>query len=356
MIYVISIPPLQCGAIFLTVAEYQEHMRSCLARGGSGSTDTASQSGESVDIEVLSDSESETSLTSDLSEPGGERGWYRGNGTVPPTAGSPAGPKRSRRSGRSRQSKTPSDMKRGSVDSTGSARRVVMGSADRRRTRSGSAASVGSSNAMLQNDSQMEMGQPPNSGLEMEFLFGDFDEEMLSDSDDEVGGEDGLYKYSTTEMARLLSLNEEDMIYDSEGEEEEEGAGMEALPGSENGHGTRAGRLGQGERGEPLPENGVLKKTSSRERKVRQEKEVSPLAYRNHVPGRLEPVGVFWDIENCRVPPNKSAFSLANKMRAVFFKGKREAEFMCVCDITKESKEVIDALHNAQVSRLSSRL
>lgn len=64
---------------------------------------------------------------------------------------------------------------------------------------------------------------------------------------------------------------------------------------------------------------------------------------------KLEPVGVFWDIENCPVPLDKSAFSLAAKMRRVFFDGKREAEFMCVCDVTKERKDVTDALHKAQV-------
>ena len=64
---------------------------------------------------------------------------------------------------------------------------------------------------------------------------------------------------------------------------------------------------------------------------------------------KLEPVGVFWDIENCPVPLDKSAFALAAKMRRVFFEGKREAEFMCVCDVTKERKEVTDALHRAQV-------
>ena len=68
---------------------------------------------------------------------------------------------------------------------------------------------------------------------------------------------------------------------------------------------------------------------------------------------KLEPVGVFWDIENCQVPPNKSAFALAAKMRRFFFEGKREAEFMCVCDVTKERKEVIEALNKAQVSKPS---
>ena len=66
-------------------------------------------------------------------------------------------------------------------------------------------------------------------------------------------------------------------------------------------------------------------------------------------PHRMEPVGIFWDIENCPVPVGKAAFSLATKMRRVFFEGKREAEFMCVCDVTKEKEEVTDALHNAQV-------
>ena len=67
---------------------------------------------------------------------------------------------------------------------------------------------------------------------------------------------------------------------------------------------------------------------------------------------KLEPVGVFWDIENCPVPLNKSAFSLAAKMRRVFFEGKREAEFMCVCDVTKERKDVTDALNKAQVRKI----
>ena len=65
---------------------------------------------------------------------------------------------------------------------------------------------------------------------------------------------------------------------------------------------------------------------------------------------KLEPVGIFWDIENCPVPVDKSAFGVAAKMRSEFISGKREAEFMCVCDITKERKEVTDDLHKAQVS------
>ncbi len=336
-------------------------MQTCLARSGSGSTDTASQSGESVDIEVLSDTESETSLTSDLSEPGGERGHYRGNGTLTPTSartrskGAAAmGQGGGVAAGRMLLSKTPPGTKRGSVSSTGSA-------TNRRRKRSNSSRGVGGSS------NQMEVGQAgvfvaskaefPENGSDLGRSDSYFDYQ-LSDDDEEERGEDGLYVCSRAEMARLLSLNEEDMVYDSEEEEEEseddeeedlkieEGTGMDFLSKTENGHGKRIEILGQGRSVGASSENGPVKKKTSREpKKVRQKTEP------HHVPGRLEPVGVFWDIENCRVPPSKSAFALASKMRAVFFEGKREAEFMCVCDVTKESKEVIDALHNAQVSR-----
>ena len=63
-------------------------------------------------------------------------------------------------------------------------------------------------------------------------------------------------------------------------------------------------------------------------------------------------IGLFWDIENCHVPRYVSAFSVVQRMRERFFVGCREAEFMCVCDITKESKTVIKDLNNAQVTVL----
>ena len=63
-----------------------------------------------------------------------------------------------------------------------------------------------------------------------------------------------------------------------------------------------------------------------------------------------EPIGVFWDIENCTVPRGKSASAVVQKIRKEFFSGKREVEFMCVCDINKEKKEVIEELNKAQVS------
>uniref|UniRef100_T1JDT7 Meiosis regulator and mRNA stability factor 1 n=1 Tax=Strigamia maritima TaxID=126957 RepID=T1JDT7_STRMM len=64
----------------------------------------------------------------------------------------------------------------------------------------------------------------------------------------------------------------------------------------------------------------------------------------------LPPIGVFWDIENCQVPKGKSALATAQLIRKKFFENHREAEFMCVCDISKESKDVIQELNNAQVT------
>ena len=69
-----------------------------------------------------------------------------------------------------------------------------------------------------------------------------------------------------------------------------------------------------------------------------------------------EPIGVFWDIENCPVPRGKSASAVVQKIRKEFFSGKREVEFMCVCDISKEKKEVIEELNKAQVRFLSYSL
>ncbi|XP_019616730.1 PREDICTED: meiosis arrest female protein 1 homolog [Branchiostoma belcheri] len=67
-------------------------------------------------------------------------------------------------------------------------------------------------------------------------------------------------------------------------------------------------------------------------------------------PDTLPPIGVFWDIENCQVPSGKTAMGIVQKIRTEFFAGHKEAEFMCVCDISKESREVIQELNNAQVT------
>ena len=138
---------------------------------------------------------------------------------------------------------------------------------------------------------------------------------------------DEVVEYTQGEIARLLSLNEQDMV-NSDSEEEEEGGGAGQKRGAAGGNSSKPKQS--------VPVGGV-----------------SPEASKQTTPThkiRMEPVGVFWDIENCPVPMNKSAFCVADKMRREFISGKREAEFMCVCDITKERKEVTDELHKAQVS------
>lgn len=65
----------------------------------------------------------------------------------------------------------------------------------------------------------------------------------------------------------------------------------------------------------------------------------------------LPPVGVFWDIENCAVPSGRSAATVVQRLRERFFHGHREAEFICVCDINKENKAVIQELNNCQVNK-----
>nr|XP_033479688.1 meiosis regulator and mRNA stability factor 1 isoform X2 [Epinephelus lanceolatus] len=70
----------------------------------------------------------------------------------------------------------------------------------------------------------------------------------------------------------------------------------------------------------------------------------------NGGPENIPPVGVFWDIENCSVPSGRSAGAVVQRIRNRFFQGHREAEFICVCDISKESKAVIQELNNCQVT------
>lgn len=63
----------------------------------------------------------------------------------------------------------------------------------------------------------------------------------------------------------------------------------------------------------------------------------------------LPPIGVFWDIENCQIPKNKSAASVVKRIREYFFDGYREAEFIVVCDVKKENSQIVQELHDAQV-------
>lgn len=60
-------------------------------------------------------------------------------------------------------------------------------------------------------------------------------------------------------------------------------------------------------------------------------------------------IGVFWDIENCQVPKNKSATNVVQAIRERFCKKYREAEFLVVCDVKKERSLIIQDLHDAQV-------
>ncbi|KAK3909373.1 Meiosis regulator and mRNA stability factor 1 [Frankliniella fusca] len=64
----------------------------------------------------------------------------------------------------------------------------------------------------------------------------------------------------------------------------------------------------------------------------------------------LPPIGVFWDIENCQVPKGRSAVAVAQLIREKFFEGRREAEFLVVCDVKKENSQIISELNDAQVN------
>lgn len=50
------------------------------------------------------------------------------------------------------------------------------------------------------------------------------------------------------------------------------------------------------------------------------------------------------------MPSGRSAAVVVERIRGRFFRGHREAEFICVCDISKESKAVIQELNNCQVT------
>ncbi|XP_072396076.1 meiosis regulator and mRNA stability factor 1 [Diabrotica undecimpunctata] len=71
---------------------------------------------------------------------------------------------------------------------------------------------------------------------------------------------------------------------------------------------------------------------------------------RHKAPARhLPPLGIYWDIENCQVPKHKSATAAVQKIREVFLQNYRESEFVVVCDVKKESPQIIQELHDAQV-------
>ena len=257
--------------------EFQEHLQTCWAQKGSFSTDYSSDSPE---IEVLSDSDTEDTFN---------------EGEVPIV-------------GRSSDN---------SAEGTSAKPKTTSGR--RRRNRKSKNPKTKSTDIPL---------KKPSSSSE-EFLMGGEDGyykqlepsfSLYSDSDDEEDDDDeGEVTYTIGELARLMSLNEQDMM------EEED------LSDSKN----------EEEERKNDPTLRVKEISPPRDSKQRV---------------RLEPVGIFWDIENCSVPLGKSAFAVADKMRKEFITGKREAEFMCVCDITKERKEVTDDLHKAQVSLMEGEV
>lgn len=69
---------------------------------------------------------------------------------------------------------------------------------------------------------------------------------------------------------------------------------------------------------------------------------------------KLPPLGIYWDIENCQVPKNRSSAALVQKIRQTFLENYRESEFVVVCDVKKESPQVIQELHDAQVVTINN--
>lgn len=64
----------------------------------------------------------------------------------------------------------------------------------------------------------------------------------------------------------------------------------------------------------------------------------------------LPSLGIYWDIENCQVPKHKNAAAVVQKIRKIFLENHRESEFIVVCDIKKESPQLIQELHDSQVN------
>ncbi|XP_052759565.1 meiosis regulator and mRNA stability factor 1 [Galleria mellonella] len=73
--------------------------------------------------------------------------------------------------------------------------------------------------------------------------------------------------------------------------------------------------------------------------------------YRHHKQRSVSvPIGIFWDIENCQVPRGCSAIDVVAAIRNKFLIGRREADFVVVCDARKEAPNRLQELNDAQVS------
>lgn len=64
----------------------------------------------------------------------------------------------------------------------------------------------------------------------------------------------------------------------------------------------------------------------------------------------MNPIGLFWDIENCPVPLSKSVLAFVHQIRETFCAKFAEVEFCVVCDVKKEKSGIVDSLNSAQVN------
>ena len=316
--------------MFGSATELRQHKRSCSrANSHSFSTDTTNSPCLS-DVEILSDSDS-VSVTSDHSP---EQFFSTSNSVKGESV-------RTRRRGQRRKRNTLSGSSSGTGTVT-SPLKPQRSSSDMKVSKSGSDIWL----PVEEEEEEEEDGEGASFGI-------------WSDSSESLDEEDDM-TFGSPNMTRLLSLNEQEnftLLYNSDSEEEEEGEGEgeerewdedlgnEDVVGAEMRRGTGKVRKNQRKQRKKEKEAKTAKSQAFQHPSSSQEQQQQHSHF-----GQLEPVGLFWDIENCNVPAHKSAFALATKMRRVFFEGKREAEFMVVCDITKEKKEVTDALHKAQVS------
>ena len=352
------LPPLQCNTVCSSQAELREHRKTC-PRTHRDSASTHSVSVSVSDVEVLSDTSE--SLTSDEEEedviqeellPAPNR---RGTNHPSPTREAVGGSKKGgegEKGGRGKRRQR--QKKKVGIPSVKSATNVKQTAAQKKtrmRKASSEAVRLGANNLSPPSDDPSPVlgvggGEILN---HQDVYFG-----VGSDSSESSDDEDDL-EYTPAEMAQLLSLNELDMQpcsgsdseenVEEEEEEEGEGEGGGAKEGGELREKKR--RLHQSQNKEVASNSASGTDLDSQAlpgRRVPRPQQRAVAHTR-----QPEPVGLFWDIENCSVPGSKSAFAVAAKMRRVFFECKREAEFMVVCDITKERKEVIDSLNKAQV-------
>ena len=329
---------LQCNIVCSSQAELREHKKTCpRSHRDSASTQSLSTS----DVEVLTDTSE--SLTSDEEEYGDNEEKTRKMVSPVPNerwgsknnlakGGREGGSGKGGEGGRQKPGEKKQRRKKRNVPTVKSAATFKQTQKKSRiRKALSEAVRLGAGHSSPPNDpspgSTYGVGGegilvPQNQGVY--FGVGGSDSSESSDEEDNL-------EYTPAEMAQLLSLNELDMqpgTSESEEEEEEEEEVRE-----------KKGKNGREKRKDSSSDPRSSDKTS------RQQQSRSAAHTR-----QPEPVGLFWDIENCSVPANKSAFAVAAKMRRIFFEGKREAEFMVVCDITKERKDVIDALNKAQVN------